>query len=233
MDNTAKITKTCPTCRKRFVTWRCEHEKGWGTFCSVACRGKSQRTSVERICEVCKTTFLVPPSFLIRRGKPGGGRFCSAKCRANSKPTVFWSKVNKTDSCWLWTGRTDKWGYGMLRHTRVHRYSYELAYGEFESHLFVLHHCDNPRCVRPDHLFLGTQLDNMRDMLSKNRQRYTGPRTVLRGETHPNSLLSEDGVRLIRQLAPNTLYRDLAERFGVTKGTIRDIVSRRSWVHIE
>jgi hypothetical protein len=87
----------------------------------------------------------------------------------------FWAKVHKTDGCWLWTGGHSH-GYGNLARTKqegpilAHRYSYELAYGSFPAELHVLHTCDTPRCVRPDHLFLGTHQDNIADMARKGRR---------------------------------------------------------------
>lgn len=88
-------------------------------------------------------------------------------------PKSFWEKVNKTKTCWIWTASKDACGYGLhakkFNTTRAHRISYILKYGEFDQKLKVLHICDTPECVRPDHLKLGTQQDNMIDMVSKNR----------------------------------------------------------------
>lgn len=93
--------------------------------------------------------------------------------------TRFWSHVDKTGDCWLWTASVfkDRYGYGKFnaaseKPTRVvyaHRFSWELANGPIPDGLWVLHHCDNPPCVRPDHLFLGTQSANVADMHSKGR----------------------------------------------------------------
>lgn len=86
----------------------------------------------------------------------------------------FWSHVVKSDGCWIWTAGTYKHGgYGLIsigdRNHRTHRVAWILANGEIPEGLFVCHHCDNPPCVRPDHLFLGTNLDNMRDSNQKGR----------------------------------------------------------------
>src|SRR6476659_8630141 len=91
----------------------------------------------------------------------------------------FWAKVEKGDECWIWTGCTDKDGYGRIRvdgsrsgprtPIRVHRYSWELHNGEIAEGLWVLHHCDNPSCVRPDHLYLGDAAQNNRDAMSRKR----------------------------------------------------------------
>ena len=96
----------------------------------------------------------------------------------------FWTKVNKTEECWEWIATKNRYGYGIITIGKVgmgksgkafmaHRISYELTYGEFDKSLFVCHHCDNPSCVRPDHLFLGTQTDNMRDCANKGRTKGT------------------------------------------------------------
>jgi hypothetical protein len=91
----------------------------------------------------------------------------------------FWQRVAKGDGCWEWTGKRDKNGYGRVylgggrearREGFAHRVSYTIHFGPIPDGLDVLHHCDAPRCVRPDHFFLGTQTDNMRDMDAKGRR---------------------------------------------------------------
>ena len=87
--------------------------------------------------------------------------------------SLFWAKVDKSGECWTWTGARDPRGYGRLGRGRktlfAHRFSWEEENGPIPNGLFVCHSCDNPACVRPSHLFLGTQKDNIRDMMSKNR----------------------------------------------------------------
>ena len=85
----------------------------------------------------------------------------------------FFGKVHKTDGCWLWIARCDKAGYGRFtmngREESAHRSVWKLKHGDIPEGTCVLHRCDNPPCVRPDHLFLGTQKDNMEDCSNKNR----------------------------------------------------------------
>lgn len=85
----------------------------------------------------------------------------------------FVEKPDKCNECWKWHGTTDIQGYGHLRvdgrKTLAHRYSYQLHLGDFDQSLYVLHKCDNPNCTNPMHLFLGTHMDNMVDMIKKNR----------------------------------------------------------------
>jgi hypothetical protein len=87
----------------------------------------------------------------------------------------FWSKVEKSDGCWSWQGAIGYYGYGVIRRqykiVLAHRVAYELTYGD-AGDLDVLHRCDNPLCVRPDHLFLGTHADNMHDMAHKGRHKH-------------------------------------------------------------
>lgn len=110
-------------------------------------------------------------------------RFCSYRCSAYGRephqrrpPDVrFWKHVRKTESCWIWTGGTIT-GYGQFHPTdtrvmKAHRFSWELHYGPIPAGLWVLHRCDTPPCVRPDHLFLGTHADNMADARAKGRLR--------------------------------------------------------------
>lgn len=110
---------------------------------------------------------------------------------------------------------------------KVHRWTWTLANGDIQEGLFVLHHCDNPPCCNPGHLFLGTALDNSIDMHSKGRA------IIRRGDAHPMRKLNAEAVICIRRrVTEGTRSKDIAEELGVSKATISLIVNRKTWTHI-
>lgn len=137
----------------------------------------------------------------------------------------FWAKVQKTDSCWNWTAGKNK-GYGQFKvfgkMILTHRFSYELHYGAIPAEMLVCHRCDNPVCVRPDHLFLGTHIDNMNDREQKGRSTF--------GVKNGNAKLTEEKVKEIRVL--NLSRGEIAERYGVSQVQIGRIRSGKQWKHI-
>jgi len=122
----------------------------------------------ERACRRCGLMFRPPANHR---------RFCSKECGYAKKEnkeiyeSFFWSKVNKTDGCWEWNRTPSKSGYGNVVRRRKqissHRASWEIHYGPIPNGLWVLHKCDNKLCVRPDHLYLGTNSDNQRDAVHR------------------------------------------------------------------
>jgi len=150
----------------------------------------------------------------------------------------FWARVRKAeseDSCWEWTGSRLPSGYGRFYPAwkvgvYAHRISWEMANGrEIPSGLEVLHACDNPSCVRPDHLSVGTRSDNMQDMLAKGRGGDVGSP----GERHPQHKLTAPQVLDIRsRLASKADRRALAVEFGVSVELINAIATGRAWKHL-
>jgi hypothetical protein len=155
----------------------------------------------------------------------------------------FWRHVDKNGPvpahaadlgpCWIWTGGCNSKGYGELKwsgergRVLAHRASWEIAFGPVPEGMKVLHRCDNPPCVRPSHLFVGTQADNVRDMASKDRG------AACPGEANPNAKLSgEDVERIRKDLAEGASASDLARRHGVTPTQIYAIKTGRSWSHV-
>lgn len=147
----------------------------------------------------------------------------------------FMSYVSEDmDGCWLWQGEITKDGYGRFhydsRKQRAHRFSYELFMGKIPNGLYVLHRCDNRKCVNPEHLFVGTQKENMRDCVEKGRFKTE----FSRGSRNGASRLTEDDVANIKhRISKGEWQRRLADEFGVGKTTIWDIAHERSWAHIK
>lgn len=140
----------------------------------------------------------------------------------------FWEKVNKSNDCWIWLGHIDKDGYGKFWNYLAHRFAWIDSFGEIPKGKYVCHKCDNPSCVNPSHLFLGTQFDNMKDMITKGR---INSRV---GELNPKSKLTEKDVRFIHEAYKFNGYNrtDLAKRFGVTKTCISYALAGKSWHNI-
>jgi len=148
----------------------------------------------------------------------------------------FWSRVDKSKDCWLWTGAKIK-GYGSLRYQQKHKYAHRVAWeltkGAIPPNLVVCHHCDNPACVRPSHLFIGTQADNLKDMNAKGRNgAFTKPECVPRGENHCRAKLSQTKADEIRSLYTqgNWSQRKLAQKYGVSQKLIYLIVNLKHWI---
>lgn len=143
----------------------------------------------------------------------------------------FWARVNKgePDQCWEWTASCNAQGYGKYFSENAHRQAWRLAYGqEIPDGLFVLHHCDNPPCCNPRHLYAGTRQQNMDDAVQRGRLR------PQKGEAHGGAKLTDDAVRDIRQrVAAGEVRRRLSEEYGVTPGTITMVVQRKHWSHID
>lgn len=141
---------------------------------------------------------------------------------------TFWSRVERTDSCWLWQGTINEKGYGSrfnLDGTCIspHRLSYILHKGPIAPGLCVCHSCDNRRCVNPDHLWLGTPADNNRDRYLKGRS--------ARGTQMKQSHLTEQDIVDIRN-NPASPYK-LAAIYGVSANCIYDIKNRTYWQHVK
>lgn len=143
-------------------------------------------------------------------------------------------RIDPVTECWEWQGTVTSSGYGRIMIERkrfaVHRLAAHLWLGlEWDSEQFVCHDCDNPRCFNPDHLFIGTALDNMRDMIAKGRA--TPPYDP---RMYTTAKVSEDDVRRIRDLrADGKSLRHIGKQFGVSYETVRWIAARRSWKFTE
>lgn len=147
-------------------------------------------------------------------------------------PFESYLKEDVQTGCIEWIGHRVRGGYGQVnkdgKDAYAHRVAYERQHGEIPDGLRVLHRCDNPPCCNPDHLFLGTHADNMRDKAAKGRS------ASMPGETNPSAKLTADDVRTIRRLcADGAIKKEVGSKFGVTGAAVRLIVLRKKWAHID
>lgn len=196
-------------------------------------------------CHRCKNEFSYSPW-------ESTGKYCSKQCNKRPKrnPKFIWSKATLeekiqriTDSfnknvikneigCWGWRGGTYPNGYIKMNcnpngiRPLGHRISWLIHYGDIPTDKMICHTCDNRSCTRPDHLFLGTQSDNIRDMHKKRRG--------LLGDTHTNSKLNSIQVLKIKELLKNNhTHAEIAKMFNVSRSTIIHIKNGKTWSHIK
>lgn len=179
------------------------------------------------VCPTCAATF---------RPRTLKQVYCSRDCWRRRPRHIdrFWSRVAVTggvDGCWEWQGYRNRRGYGQTsyegRMMPTHRLSWELAYGPIPDGLLVRHSCDNPPCVRVDHLSLGTSADNKHDSVSRGRHAH--------GERAGNAKLTAADVLEIRRryIHGDETHRSLAAEFGVANTRIHAILTGRSWKHLD
>jgi hypothetical protein len=209
-------------------------------------------TITSKQCEICGATFTLDFSHGVENAM--AKKFCSRKCNGINRRKYkvplaerFWDKVNKDGSvpehcqelgpCWVWTGSTiaGKWKYGKIGSDKgcgaapllAHRVSWEFVNGPIPEDTLLLHKCDNPGCVRLDHLFLGDHKANVDDMIAKGRGKW------VRGVDSASAILDDDKVRQIRERKKHGLTeRKIAGEFGVHKGTIHKVLTGESWAHV-
>ena len=188
---------------------------------------------MERKCNICGNEVIATNG--------ASQKYCSRACYYKSmvgklkkrKPAIDKLKerteVNLESGCWIWTGGKLRGGYGSLRadgRTRAaHRVSFEIVRGPIPDGMDLLHSCDNPACVNPDHLSVGTDVDNSNDKIAKGRQ------ARLKGSANGNAKLTEADVIAIRD-SKGATCSELMERYGASSSQITKIRSGRSWSHL-
>lgn len=139
----------------------------------------------------------------------------------------------KLGPCIEWFGKPIKNGYGVVYNKQkqflAHRYAYEYAFGKIEPGLYICHHCDHPACINPEHLFAGTQAQNIADMRRKGRSRNVGPK----GQNNPKSIFnSQQVLKMRKQFSDGVKISVLQNQFGGSYQSIYAIVLRRAWKHV-
>lgn len=178
----------------------------------------------------CQKVFLTYPSKI----KHNRAKFCSKSCQySKSLIERFWEKVHKTDTCWIWTAYLDEKGYGHIGTNGkgtigAHVLSYKIAFGDIPKGMFVCHNCpsgDNPACVNPSHLWLGTQKQNVQDAHKKGR-------INRKGTKNSSAKLTENDITYIRSVKDIIPMIQLAKEFHCTPENISSIWKRRTWKHV-
>ncbi len=150
----------------------------------------------------------------------------------------FWDKVNKTDSCWLWTRCVNESGYGVFCNSGktilAHRYSYQICKGDIPEGLLICHTCDVRECVNPQHLYAGTHIQNMKDMVDRGRQggNKKGNKGQNKGEKCGAAKLKDSDIQNIRDLYNDFTCLEISRKYNVCSETIRSIISKKTWAHI-
>ena len=150
-------------------------------------------------------------------------------------PEDFWKRVSMPhpDECWVWQGATSRFGYGILRFAgkayKAHRLAWLLTSGEIPDDRWVLHRCDNPPCCNPQHLFLGTHLENMQDMARKGRGKKE------RGEDIGISKLKESDIPAIRELhaVHKMSQEEIGRLYNVSQVAISCVIRGKTWKHVK
>lgn len=203
------------------------------------------RTMVTLACSWCGASFQRIKATADQAARRGYRSYCSPECLSKSlsdhlrrlpRRSVadrFWSKVDKADDCWIWTGGKTYGGYGVFcldgQMRRAHRIAWIITNGPIPDGMEVLHRCDNPPCVNPAHLCLGTHQDNMDDMARKGRGNHFGTR----GEQNGKARLTTRDIRLIREMVGSGMtHKAAARQFGVARTTVTAIIRGVNWKHV-
>lgn len=205
-------------------------------YCSRECSYNDKAPDIIINCLNCKKDFVAPHKNKARNGQRlFCSRFCHGEHERLSNPIEkrFWEKVDVKgpDECWIFNGARNEFGYGQIWNGKrmfiAHRFAYIDKIGPIPDNLMLLHSCDVPYCVNPNHLTPGTHLQNMQDMAKKGRA------SKLQGEKHPKAKFTEAQILLFRQEFANGMKKaDIGKKYNIDRHIIGNIIDRLTWKHI-
>lgn len=194
----------------------------------VASRPRDGGVCAVETCDRRCTRHLYCDKHYYRFRRHGDPLMFSARhaIKDTTKKEAFWAAIiiNSENDCLEWAGAKTSWGYGRLsyksKHYAAHRFAFELYVGPIPDGMFVCHHCDNPGCCNPNHLFLGTPKDNMIDMAAKGR--HIGAR----------KLVPEQVMEITDLLKKGVPRKEIAQQYSVGRTAIDGIANNKTWTHL-
>lgn len=238
-----RIARNCVVCNKKYLA---KAYKKKSKYCSVLCFRATWPERIKKECYKCGHKFEEASNY----GKKFKKSYCSNECRKTGQSLNdselndrfhkrFLKQISKSrnpDNCWKWKGALDINGYGRFsrgyKHIPAHRASWLILMGEISDGMNVLHKCDNPPCTNPSHLYLGTDKDNARDRVERNRYRKINKK--VRGtRNHRARITQMTAIKIKRRLAKNKTINEIAKELNVTRPTIENIKHKKSWAYLE
>jgi hypothetical protein len=215
--------KTCSYCKEcQKENWRNRIAKNKEEY--SARRSQLWKRKNGRTCKKCGETFV---------GKGTKREYCSTKCK------LLGETIKRKNGCWEWIGELHPNGYGQTtnyetsKREHAHRVSYRIFKGEIPKGIYVCHHCDNRKCLAPEHLFLGTAKENMQDAKVKGRLEHVKLHASKGEKNGSAKLKEEDVIKIRKEIAEGKRCAVIAREYELSSTVIYKIRDRESWKHVE